>query len=225
MFSNIFFPVLFSQWDHDGFAKAVMVPGGWIPNDPITKLPFSVFVVSLDELLEHLVEIIMSLGVFCDPVFLLHQWLNIQYTSFFLHLLRNLINMLQKRQPRRAKSASSCPWVGSTFWKTKPRCVNKPVHWGAQALDYHFTASHFLSPPVFVVHLPFVHCLLLRPPAILNQSLWLRSQTPCSRHLPLLSVPEQEVCKYSQHSITLCIFCKSHLMIYLSFTVGGQGCC
>lgn len=125
VFSNIFFPVLFSQWDHNGFAKAVMVPEGWILNDAI-KLPFLVFVVSLvDELLEHLVEIIMSLGGFCNPVFLLHQCLNMQYTSFFLHLLRNLINILQKRQPRRAKSVSSCPWVGSTFWKTKPRCVNK----------------------------------------------------------------------------------------------------
>lgn len=36
---------------------------------------------------------------------------------------RHQINIPWKRQPRRVKSISSCLWVGSTFWKVKPRCV------------------------------------------------------------------------------------------------------
>lgn len=38
---------------------------------------------------------------------------------------RHQINTPRKRQSRRVKSISSYHWVGSTFWKTKPRCVTK----------------------------------------------------------------------------------------------------
>uniref|UniRef100_A0A4W6DC73 PID domain-containing protein n=1 Tax=Lates calcarifer TaxID=8187 RepID=A0A4W6DC73_LATCA len=55
--------------------------------------------------------------------------------------------------------------------------------------DRHFGKQN----QVFVVYMPTLHCFLLCRPVILTQSLWLCGQTPCSRHVPLLSVPEQEV--------------------------------
>lgn len=50
-------------------------------------------------------------------------------------------------------------------------------------------------PSVSVVPKSSVHRLLLRRPSIFPQNLRLRGQTSCSRHLPLLPVPEQEVCE------------------------------
>lgn len=41
-----------------------------------------------------------------------------------------------------------------------------------------------------------LHRLLLCRPAVFAQTLWVCGQTPCSRRVPLLCVPEQDLCEY-----------------------------
>lgn len=116
------------------------------------------------------------------------------FCSIYSPLLipRRQINTPQKRQLRTAESISSWRWVGSTFWKIKQRCVNKG-HFKAPCSSV--MLEIFLSS-VPVVLLPSLHHLLLCRPAIFTQSLWLCCPPSCSRHVPLLSLPELQVCEY-----------------------------
>lgn len=62
-----------------------------------------------------------------------------------------------------------------------------------------FTWIDLSLSTVFAVHLPPAdHLLLCRPP-LFSQSLWLCGPTSCSKHLPLLPVPKQEVCECVSH--------------------------
>lgn len=118
-----------------------------------------------------------------------------------LPLSRLRMNTPRKRLPRRAKSTSSCLWAALTFWKARPGFVPRAVgRTSSLALPSSPAQSNLLFPAVSdpsvpALHLPSPHHLLLRRPAADSKSLWFRGATPCSKHLPLLPVPEQEVCE------------------------------
>lgn len=115
-----------------------------------------------------------------------------------------------KRQQRRVKSTFSCHCLGWTFWKTKLRYVivfcSETRGQFACILTY-LNWSH--PSTVFALHLPSVYYLLLCCHPIFSQSLWLCGHASCSRHIPLLPVPKQEVCEWTYLHHFHCHWCCS----------------